>query len=137
MKTPNRSLLDMNGNPVISVPILWEARFEKETLFTSVNETEVDEWIKQNYPNQKQVKVSEGIYSSIVYKNARQLKKTRVILYTNKITGEVEIFSSLKPFFDKYPEFVNNIDNINTYLSRKKVAYETELIKIERIEVQS
>jgi hypothetical protein len=28
----------------------------------------------------------------------------RVILYTNKQTGEVEIFSSLKPFFDKYHE---------------------------------
>ena len=61
----------------------------------------------------------------------------RVILYTNKQTGEVEIFSSLKPFFDKYPEFVNNTDNINTYLSRKKVPYETDLIKLQRVEVQS
>ena len=61
----------------------------------------------------------------------------RVILYTNKQTGEVEIFSSLKPFFDKYPEFVSNTDNINTYLSRKKVAYETDFIKLQRVEVQS
>ena len=61
----------------------------------------------------------------------------RVILYTNKQTGEVEIFSSLKPFFDKYPEFVNNTDNISTYLSRKKVAFETDSIKIVRVEVQS
>ena len=61
----------------------------------------------------------------------------RIILYTNKLTGETEAFSSLKPFFKKYPEFVSNTDNINTYLSRKKVAYETDSIKLQRIEVQS
>jgi len=61
----------------------------------------------------------------------------RVILYTNKLTGETEAFSSLKPFFEKYPEFVSNTDNINTYLSRKKVAFENDLIKIERVSVQS
>jgi len=47
----------------------------------------------------------------------------RVILFTNKETGEVECFSSLKPFFDKYPQFKENEDNINTYLSRKKTGF--------------
>lgn len=66
------NLIDMNGNTVISVPILWGARFEKTTLFSSKDEKEVDEWIKTNYPAQKQIKISQGIYSSIVYKNAKQ-----------------------------------------------------------------
>jgi len=61
----------------------------------------------------------------------------RVILYTNKLTGETECFSSLKPFFDKFPEFKENKENINTHLSRKKVAFETDLIKLQRVEVHS
>lgn len=60
----------------------------------------------------------------------------RVILFTNKQTGEVECFSSLKPFFDKYPQFKENEDNINTYLSRKKTAFETDEIKVQRLDVQ-
>ena len=60
----------------------------------------------------------------------------RVILFTNKKTGEVECFSSLKPFFDKYPVYKENEDNVNTYLSRKKMAFETDEIKVQRLEVQ-
>ena len=60
----------------------------------------------------------------------------RVILFTNKKTGEVECFSSLKPFFDKYPACKENEDNINTYLSRKKTAFETDEIKVQRLDVQ-
>ncbi|HBL77724.1 MAG: hypothetical protein A2W90_02545 [Bacteroidetes bacterium GWF2_42_66] len=60
----------------------------------------------------------------------------RIVLFTNKQTGEVECFTSLKPFFDKYPLFKENEDNINTYLSRKKQAFETEEIKVQRLEVQ-
>ena len=60
----------------------------------------------------------------------------RVIFYTNKLTGEVQCFSSLKPFFDTFPQFKANIDNINTYLTRKKKAYETDTIRIQRIKVQ-
>lgn len=60
----------------------------------------------------------------------------RVILFTNKQTGEVECFSSLKPFYDKYPQFEAFSDNINTYLSRKKQAFETDEIKVQRLEVQ-
>lgn len=60
----------------------------------------------------------------------------RVILLTNKQTGEIECFSSLKPFFDKYPQFEVHAENINTYLSRKKTAFETDEIKVQRLEVQ-
>jgi len=64
----------MNGNSVIRVPIVWEARFEKQTLYSSLEEIEVDEWIRNNYPNQNSVRISQGVYSSIVYKNARLIK---------------------------------------------------------------
>ena len=60
----------------------------------------------------------------------------RVILFTNKQTGEVECFSSLKPFFDKYKSFKAYESNIDNYLSRKKQSYETESIKLQRIDVQ-
>ena len=60
----------------------------------------------------------------------------RVILFTNKKTGEVECFSSLKPFLDKYHVYKENEDNINTYLSRKKQAFETDEIKGQRLDVQ-
>ena len=60
----------------------------------------------------------------------------RIILFTNKRTGEDECFTSLKPFFDKYPVYKKNEDNINTYLSRKKQAFETDEIKVQRFEVQ-
>ena len=60
----------------------------------------------------------------------------RVILFTNKQTGEVECFSSLKPFYNKYQQFEAFSDNINTYLSRKKTAFENDSIKVQRLEVQ-
>ena len=60
----------------------------------------------------------------------------RVILFTNKKTGEVECFSSLKPFYDKYPYFEAFSDNIDTYLSRKKTAFENDEIKVQRLEVK-
>jgi len=60
----------------------------------------------------------------------------RIILLTKKQNGETECFSTLKPFFEKYPEYEKNRDNINTYLSRKKIYFETDEIKIERKQVQ-
>ena len=58
----------------------------------------------------------------------------RVILFTNKQTGEVECFSSLKPFSEKYPQV--HSDNIGNYLSRKKTAFENDEIKVQRLDVQ-
>jgi hypothetical protein len=60
----------------------------------------------------------------------------RVILYTNKQTGKVECFTSLKPFYEKYPQFEAYSDNIDSYLSRKKTAFETDEIKMQRLDVQ-
>ena len=60
----------------------------------------------------------------------------RIILITHKETSEVESFTSLKPFYAKYPIYEANKDNIDNYLSRKKKSYETDEIKIQRLEVQ-
>lgn len=60
----------------------------------------------------------------------------RVILFTNKQTGEVECFSSLKPFYKKYSRFEAYSDNIDNYLSRKKTDFENDEIKVQRLEVQ-
>ena len=60
----------------------------------------------------------------------------RIILFTDKKTGEVECFSSLNPFYEKYPQFEAHSDNIDNYLSRKKRAFETDEIKVQRLEVQ-
>lgn len=48
----------------------------------------------------------------------------RIILKINK-NGEPEAFTSLKKFFDKYPELLAQKSNIEAYLSRKKKAFET------------
>lgn len=69
-------------------------------------------------------------------KKLKMKNNMRVILFANKQTGEVECFSSLKPFYGKYPQFEAHSDNIDTYLSRKKTAFETNEIKLQRIEVQ-
>ena len=60
----------------------------------------------------------------------------RVILFTNKQTGEVECFSSLKPFFDKYISFKFYENQIDYVMSKKKQDFETESIKLQRAEVQ-
>ena len=69
-------------------------------------------------------------------KKLKMKNNMRVILFTNKETGEVECFSSLKPFYDKYPQFEAYSDNIDTYLSRKKTAFENDEIRMQRLEVQ-
>jgi uncharacterized protein YaaN involved in tellurite resistance len=60
----------------------------------------------------------------------------RIIIFIDKKTGEAECFSSLKPFYDKYPQFEAHSDNIASYLSRKKTAFENSEIKLQRLEVQ-
>ena len=69
-------------------------------------------------------------------KKLKMKNNMRVILFTNKKTGEVECFSSLKPFYDKYPQFEANSYNIDNYLSRKKTAFENDEFKVQRLEVQ-
>ena len=68
-------------------------------------------------------------------KKLKMKNNMRVILFTNKKTGEAECFSSLKPFYEKYPQFEAFSDNVDNYLSRKKTAFENEEIKVQRLEV--
>ena len=56
----------------------------------------------------------------------------RIILKINK-TGEPEAFTSLKGFFLKYPEFLLQKDNINSYLSRKKQPFESDNFTLYRL----
>lgn len=56
----------------------------------------------------------------------------RIVLKLNKV-GEPEAFTSLKKFFDKYPEFLPQKQNINSYLSRKKKPFETADFMLSRL----
>jgi len=59
----------------------------------------------------------------------------RVILL-KKTTGEDEIFSSLRPFFDKYPELKKDRDSIYYALSRKRVPFTGKGFVLKRLPVQ-
>jgi hypothetical protein len=56
----------------------------------------------------------------------------RVIVKTNLETYETEIFGSLAPFYDKYPEYLAHKDSIITALTRRKKPYQDSKIKLER-----
>lgn len=47
-----------------------------------------------------------------------------------------EAFSSLKPFYDAYPEYEKFSDNIDTYLSRKKEPYKHQDFTLIRLYVR-
>lgn len=56
----------------------------------------------------------------------------RIIIYTDKQTGETECFSSLKPLF-REKKWLERVEfNIDYYLSRKKTAFENDACRIER-----
>ena len=48
----------------------------------------------------------------------------RAILKINT-SGKIEVFTSLKPLTDKYPEMLKIKDSIIYYLTRKRVDYVT------------
>jgi len=58
----------------------------------------------------------------------------RVILAI--FTDRFETFTSLKPFFEKYPEFKVHKHPIYTALSRNKESYEHEICTLTRLNVQ-
>lgn len=60
----------------------------------------------------------------------------RVIVCFHKDTTFIECFTSLKPFYEKYPDFLKVKDSITYYLSRKKIPFETDTIRLLRCEVQ-
>lgn len=59
----------------------------------------------------------------------------RIILAIFK--DRFEAYSSLKPFFEKYPEYSELKEQINYTMSRKKQPYEHSDFKLQRLNVRS
>ena len=59
-----------------------------------------------------------------------QEKRVIVVFWKNSTENPFEVFSNLKNFCLSYPQF--NYNTISNYLSKAKVAYENQEIRIER-----
>ena len=59
-------------------------------------------------------------------------KNRRIVLVQwKRFAGtDIDVFSSLKGFCDSYPEY--NYNTLNNYLSKKKIPFENDEVKIER-----
>ena len=57
-------------------------------------------------------------------------KEKRVVLIHWKGNKDVEVFSNLKNFCLSYPQY--NYNTLNNYLSKGKIAYENEAVRVER-----
>lgn len=58
------------------------------------------------------------------------LKSKRIVLIHWKKQNDVEVFSNLKYFCLSYPQY--NYNTLNNYLSKEKIAYENEIVRVER-----
>ena len=52
-------------------------------------------------------------------------------------TDRFEVYGSLKPFFEQYPQYLELKEQINYTMSRKKQPYEHSEFKLERLNVRS
>ncbi|SEA27616.1 hypothetical protein [Pedobacter hartonius] len=59
-----------------------------------------------------------------------QEKRVVIVFWKNNIENPFEVFSNLKNFCLSYPQF--NYNTVSNYLSKAKVAYENQEIRIER-----
>jgi hypothetical protein len=60
-----------------------------------------------------------------------EINKRVVVVHWKRFAGtDIDVFSSLKNFCDSYPEF--NYHTLNNYLSKKKIPFENQEIKIVR-----
>jgi hypothetical protein len=50
-----------------------------------------------------------------------------------KSEDQIEVFSNLKVLTEKYPQF--NYNTLNNYLSKDKIAYDNDSVRIERMNV--
>ncbi|WP_290795952.1 hypothetical protein [Flavihumibacter sp. UBA7668] len=64
-----------------------------------------------------------------------QLKNKRIVLIHWKKQQETEVFSNLKNFCISYPDY--NYNTLNNYLSKEKIPYDNEQIRVERKEIIS
>jgi predicted NAD-dependent protein-ADP-ribosyltransferase YbiA (DUF1768 family) len=63
------------------------------------------------------------------------MKRAVVIHWKTRKQHPIELFSNLKIVCETYPKY--NYNTLNNYLSKNKIAYETEDIRIERIIVKT
>ncbi|WP_207422833.1 hypothetical protein [Desertivirga brevis] len=61
-------------------------------------------------------------------KVANSEKRVVVVIWKNK--QETEVFSNLKNFCLSYPQY--NYNTLSNYLSKEKIAYENDFVKVER-----
>jgi len=61
----------------------------------------------------------------------KELNKRVVVVHWKRFASiDIDVFSSLKGFCDSYPTY--NYHTLNNYLSKKKIPFENDEIKIER-----
>ena len=61
----------------------------------------------------------------------KELNKRVVVVHWKRFAStDIDVFSSLKGFCDSYPAY--NYHTLNNYLSKKKIPFENDEIKIER-----
>ena len=59
-------------------------------------------------------------------------KMKRAILKINT-SGKIEVFTSLRKLYNKYPEIEKFSENIDTYLTRKKTDYVSDTYILRRV----
>lgn len=62
--------------------------------------------------------------------SANQNKRVVVVYWKNQSENPIEVFSSLKNFCLSYLEY--NYNTLSNYLSKAKVPYETDRVRVER-----
>jgi hypothetical protein len=63
---------------------------------------------------------------------AKDIRKRVIAVHWKRFGGtQLDIFSSLKGFCESYPSY--NYHTLNNYLSKKKIPFENDEIKIERL----
>jgi hypothetical protein len=60
----------------------------------------------------------------------------RVIIVINKKTGKISGYSSLETFFEVFPDYQGQKSSFDYYLSRKKVYFEDEHIRLYRVPIK-
>ena len=59
-----------------------------------------------------------------------------VVKFKDRLLGEYECYSSLKPFFEQYPQYAELKDKIDYTMSRKKLPFEHSDFKLQRLNVR-
>ena len=62
-----------------------------------------------------------------------QNRNYRIVMLIWKSEDQIEVFSNLKVLTEKYPQF--NYNTLNNYLSKDKIAYDNDSVRIERMNV--